>query len=308
MLSYNEISNSDRDIFDCCDQKPTNTDTGGDCCYDAWVGDLVQVTSDWKAANAIAINKELEYNLVLEERERLRTWYSEWEATDENADALCRQLELFILLLQKVCVVTDKTNDAIEILFCMVEDLYIRVDKLKSQYDKLMQCINCLKRPELAPGIGIMKFLEDYGVKLEAVILTRDILIPQVVTAVELAYGLHINICEEYGLKEVILYWKEKFNCNNSSASESSAYAQDNKIEKSSGSFECCCIEPKMSLPIDENEYYKKLESDYQSVKQEVDLLKKELDSAREKRDALFACKQSLENAINEVNPANKCK
>lgn len=307
MLSYNEISNSERDIFDCCDQKPNGNEPGGDCCYDAWMGDLVQVTSDWKAANAYASNKELEYNLSIEERDRLKAWFADWEATDENADALCRQLELFILLLQKVCIVTDKTNKAIEILFCMVEDLYIRVDRLKSNYDKLILCINCLKRPELAPGIGIMKVLEDYGQKLDAVILTRDIMIPQVVAVVELAYGLHINICEEYGLKRTIQYWKDKFHCNQS-GTESTTYAEQAKIESSSDSHECCCIEPHIHLPIDSDEYYHQLESDYNQTKQRVDVLKKELDSAKEKRDALFACKQSLENAINEVNPANKCK
>lgn len=307
MLSYNEISNCDRDIFDCCDQKPTN-DQAGDCCYDAWVGDMVQVTADWKAANAFAINKEIEYLLTVEERDRLKSWYTEWEMTDENADALCRQLELFVLLLQKVCVVTDKTNKAIEILFCMIEDLYIRVDKLKSQYDKLIACINCLKRPELASGIGIMKLLEDYGAKLDAVILSRDILIPQIVSVVEYAYGLHINICEEYGLKETILYWKRKFNCNNCASTEEVTSLSESKIMKSTSSSENCCLEPSISLPIDSNEYYRQLETDYMNRKQEVDLLKKELDAAKEKRDALFACKQSLENAINEVNPANKCK
>src|SRR5690606_42086865 len=92
-------------FFDCCDQKPNSNEPGGDCCYDAWMGDLVQVTSDWKAANAYASNKELEYNLSIEERDRLKAWFADWEATDENADALCRQLELFILLLQKVCIV-----------------------------------------------------------------------------------------------------------------------------------------------------------------------------------------------------------
>jgi len=307
MLSYHEIS-TDRDIFDCCDRTPTTNEPGGDCCYDAWLGDLIQVTADWKAANADAANKELEYNLTVEERDRLKAWFSDWEATDEKADALCRQLELFVLHLQKICVVTEKTDKAIEILFCMIEDLYIRVDRLKAAYDKLLQCINCLKRPELAAGVGIMKCLEDYGLKLDAVLQTRDVLIPQVVTVIELAYGMHITICEQYGLKETILYWKKKFNCNTSAPAENTAYGQQTKIEQSGDTHDCCCIEPQISLPIDGDDYYRQLETDYKKVKQDVDLLKKDLDTAKEKRDALLSCKQSLENAINEVNPANKCK
>lgn len=308
MLVYDKICNIDRDIFDCCDKNPGNETPGGDCCYDAWVKDLVQVTADWKQANAAAQNKETEYSLSMEERDRLKAWWSDWEATDEKADALCRQLELFVLHLGKVCMVTEKTNDAIEILFCMTEDLYIRVDKLKAQYDKLLQCIQCLKRPELAPGVGIMKCIENYGAKLDAVIQTRDVLITQIVTALELAYGMHINICEEYGLKNVILYWKKKFNCEGSCGSQNDSNNQQVKIEHSGYGKESCRLEPRISLPIDKDNYFLDLEKDYKKAKEDVDHLKKDLDAAKEKRDALLSCKQSLEKAIEEVNPANKCK
>lgn len=311
MLVYDKICNIDRDIFDCCHKNPGTEIPGGDCCYDAWVKDLVQVTADWKQANADAQNKETEYNLTVEELERLKGWWTDWEATDEKADALCRQLELFTLHLGKVCMVTEKTNDAIEILFCMTEDLYVRVDKLKASYDKLIQCIQCLKRPELAPGVGIMKCIENYGAKLDAVILTRDVLITQIVTALELAYGMHLSICEDYGLKAVILYWKKKFNCGGSCGEQPNPNPypqQQSKIENSGYAKECCCLEPRISLPIDEDEYFIHLENDYKKLKNEVAQLKKDLDAAKEKRDALLSCKQSLEKAIEEVNPANKCK
>jgi hypothetical protein len=309
MLTYNKVCNIDRDMFACCDKTPGDQTPGGDCCYDAWVKDLVQVTANWKQANADATNKEIEYNLTVEERDRLKAWYTDWEAADEKADALCRQLELFVLHLKKICLVTEKTNKAIEILFCMIEDLFIRVDKLKAGYDSLLQCINCLKRPELGPGIGIMKCIEDYGVKLTAVIQIRDVLISQIITVIELAYGMHINICKEYGLKEVIYYWKKKFNCDGSSYE---SYTETSnlpaKVEQNGYSKERCYLEPHISLPIDGDSYFTDLENDYKKVKQDVDLLKKDLDAAREKRDALLACKQSLEKAIEEVNPANKCK
>ena len=308
MLVYDKIHNIDRDIFDCCDKNPGNETPGGDCCYDAWIKDLIQVTADWKQANADAQNKETEYGLTLEERDRLKAWWNDWEATDEKADALCRQLELFTLHLGKVCMVTEKTNDAIEILFCMMEDLYIRVDKLKNKYDKLLQCIQCLKRPELAPGVGIVKCVEDYGAKLDAVIQIRDVLIAQIITALELAYGMHINICEEYGLKKTILYWKERFNCEGSCSTQKDSSNQQGKVDQSGYGKGSCRLQPHISLPIDGDEYFIELENDYKKVKEDVDLLKKDLDAAKEKRDSLLSCKQSLEKAIEEVNPANKCK
>lgn len=310
MLIYNKVCNVDRDIFACCDENPGDQTTGGDCCYDAWIKDLVQVTANWKEANANAINKEIAYKLTVEERDRLKAWSSDWEAVDEKADALCRQLELFALHVKKVCLVTEKTNDAIEILFCMTEDLFIRVDKLKTEFDSLLQCINCLKRPELGAGIGIMKCIEDYRIKLTAVIEVRDVLIRQIITVLELAYGMHINICKDHGLKEVIYYWKYKFNCDcprdNQSQTQSSNLPV--KLEQGGSQHAHCAIEPHISLPIDGDSYFSDLENDYKKVKQDVDVLKKELDAAREKRDALLACKQSLEKAIEEVSAANKCK
>jgi len=314
MLTYNKACNVDRDIFACCDENPGDQTPGGDCCYDAWVKDLVQVTASWRSANADAINKEIAYKLTVEERDRLKAWNSDWEAVDEKADALCRQLELFVLHVKKVCLVTEKTNDAIEILFCMTEDLFIRVDKLKTQFDSLMQCINCLKRPELGAGIGIMKCIEDYRVKLTAVIEVRDVLIRQIITVLELAYGMHINICNDYGLKKVLYYWRNKFNCDCGHDDESQNQSQTQssnlpvKMDHAGPQYKHCVIEPHISLPIDGDSYFSDLEDDYKQVKEDVDQLKKELDAAREKRDALLACKQSLEKAIEEVSAANKCK
>lgn len=307
MLAYTKISNIEEEIFDCCD-KTTGTDTpGGDCCYDAWVKDLVKVTADWKQANADAANKEMEYALVLEWRDQLKGWCTDWEATDEKADLLCRQLELFVSHLEKISMVTTKTDQAIEILFCMVEDLYVRVDQLKTKYDTLIQCINCLKRPEFESGGGIMACLTDYGAKLDAVIKTRDVMITQLVTVLEIAYSLNLNICGKYGLKAMILYWKKKINCKADEYTGAPA-AQASKIESMDNQEECCCIEPVISFPIDQDSYVTGLETSFQQVKQKADDLKKDLDAAKEKRDALLACKQSLENAIVEVNPANQCK
>lgn len=308
MLKYSTLSDIE-DIYNCCKSDDGGPDTpAGDCCNDAWKKDLVEVTADYKEALAIATHKETEYNLAVELRDRLKAWCTDWELTDEKADALCRQLERFILHLEKVCKITEKVDQSIEILFCMIEDLYKRVDKLKIKYDELIQCINCLKRPELAAGVGVMKYIEDYGKKLDAVIATRDALIGKVVVAIELAYGLHINICEEFGLKAVLKYWKDKLNCGCEPVKEEDCEDEHVKVDddKCGGYKHHCHLKPKISFPIDEDPYFKQLEEDCDKAKEEVEVLKKELDKAKEKRDALQACKEGLENAIAQVE--TKCK
>ena len=308
MLVYNKISNYDTEIFDCCDPDNGNENPGGDCCYDAWVKELVTVTASYKEKNALVTQKQTEYNLAVDWKTKLKAWCDDWEATDEKADALCRQLELFIKHLTKVCKITEKTIDAIEILFCMAEDLYKRTDKLKLKFDQLMVCISCLMRPELAPGVGIMKCIEEYGKKLDAVIAGRDLLLGNIVKALELAMALHINICDEYGLKAVLVYWKEKLNCDNASSENGHRheYGDRKRTMVASGSeVKNCELEPQISFPLDADSYYTDLQTQCTNTKAEVETLKTELDNAKHERDGLQACKQSLEKAIEEVK--NKC-
>jgi hypothetical protein len=308
MLKYQQISDPDK-IYDCC--KPDNggdTPTGDDCCNDAWKKDLIVVTADYKVAAATATDKQSQYDLAVNLRDRLKVWVTDWELTDEKADVLCRQLELFVLHLKKVCKITEKVNDAVEILFCMIEDLYKRVDKLKIKYDEFVKCIQCLNRPEFAASLGIMPLIDEYGKKLDAVIATRDALISKVILAIELAYGLHVHICEEYGLKEVLQYWKNKLNCGCEPVEVEDCEDVHVKIEQNEGGGykHHCHFKPQIRFPLDDDHYYKHLEEDFDKAKEEVETLKKELDKAKEKRDALLACKVGLENAIAQVDSKNK--
>jgi hypothetical protein len=307
MLVYNKISNYEDEIFNCCDPDNGNENPGADCCYDAWVKELVTVTADYKEKNALVTQKQTEYNLAVDWKTKLKAWCDDWETTDEKADALCRQLELFIKHLTKVCKITEKTIDAIEILFCMTEDLYKRVDKLKLKFDQLMVCINCLMRPELAPGVGIMKCIEEYGKKLDAVIAGRDLLLGNIIKALELAMALHINICDEYGLKAELIYWKQKLNCDGSASSDNSNSYGDRKqtLTQTGSGDRICVLEPQISFPLDADGYYIDLTTQCANTKAEVEKLKTELDKAKHERDGLQACKQSLEKAIEEVK--NKC-
>lgn len=314
MLSYQPIYDIQQEIFDCCDKGPNDNTPSGDCCYDTWRKDLEQVTADWKIASTIATHKQTEYDNTYSWYQKIKAWCDSWVTTDEKADTLCRQLELFILHLEKTCQVTGKTGDAVEILFCMAKDLYMRVDKLKSEYDELMNCINCLKSPELAPGTGIVKCLEDYGKKLDAVIATRDDLMLKIIAALELAYAMHTDLCKNYSLKEELMYWKNTFKCEGSagggcSSGEENAQKQGPKLIKASGTgMECCELHPSISFPLDDDQYYKWLQQECDEFKQKTENLKQQRDKANEKRDSLQACKDSLEAAIKEVDPKNKCK
>ena len=298
MLKYNRIENP-RGIFECCDfPKPPYDPGTGDCCYDYWTTDLSDVSNELQCATAIATHKQNEFTYVSDWYNILRGWYTDWESADSKADVLCRSLELFIKHLERICKITKKTARAIDILFCMIEDLYVRVDCLKEKYDQLIKCINCLKNPALASG-GIITCLTNYGAKLDAVIATRDVLIGKVIIAIEYAYELHDNICDEYGLKAVLIYWTNILNCRGDSDCK-----PDESDEKCP---DHCILEPAITFPIDQSAYYQELKSLTETVKTRMHNLKKESDKANEKKAALQACKDGLNKAITAAGPSAKC-
>ncbi|PWU01782.1 MAG: hypothetical protein C5B52_06685 [Bacteroidetes bacterium] len=308
MLSYNTFENP-QELLDCC-QEPNPPGDGGDCCYDTWNTDLTKVTADWKKASAIATCKENEYNNAWSWYTMLKGWCSDWEQADDLADKICRALEIFIKHLDKVCLVTEKTNKAIEILFCMIRDLYLRVDCLKQDYDDLYKCINCLKSPELS-GNGLKTCLDNYGAKLDAVIATRDDLIGKVVIALNLAFDLHDNICDDYGLKSELIYWRNIFHCEGCEEEEQGG----NKGKKAGGYHnhdeggeDNCELKPMITFPIDQDSYFIKLKDHRDDTKTRVYELKKELDKAKSKAAALQACKDSLTSAVQSLDPSGKCK
>jgi hypothetical protein len=304
MLAYTKVK-SLQELLTCCEPDPNTPETPGgtDCCYDNWNADLQSVTANWQKATAIASKKEKAYNHATEWYGKLKIWVDDWEQTDTLADAITRQLELFIKHLNKVCVILDKTSKSLEILFCMIRDLYTRVDWLKRQYDELYTCINSLKRPELDPGTPLRACLDEYGKKLDAVIATRDDLITQVVTVLELSFELHDNICDEYGLKSVLVYWKRIFTDTD--------YGQDSRARHANSpdpECSCCELKPEISFPIDKSSYYNDLRKHYEEAKTDVAKLKKELAQANERKTALQACKDGLTNALQAVDPAARCK
>jgi hypothetical protein len=300
MLAYCKMDPK-HDIYECCDfpHQPPGNGTG-DCCYDYWNADLTEISNDLKFATARATHKQKEFQYVSDWYAVLKGWCDDWEQTDNKADALCRNLDLFIKHLKRVCKITNKTDRAIDILFCMIKDLFIRVDCLKERYDDLYKCINCLKNPALASG-GIRACLDDYGKKLDAVIALRDLLLGKIISCIEYGYELHDNICDDYGLRSTLVFWRQILKCEGE-------IELPGKPEDPEEPMECCELEPMMTLPISQDVYFIDLKLQTEQVKIRVHELKKESDQANEKMAALQACQDGLNTALKASDPSIRCK
>jgi hypothetical protein len=313
----------DEKIKDCCAKPDPEIPKGSDCCYDTWTEELKEVNKAYKKAEEEAKQKSAEFSYVSERRDQFKKWYDELTKANELEQAICDQLEILYGQAEKVGKNTQFTVDAIKILFCMVRDYYLQLDLIKEKYDALISCTQCLNNPALASGTGLMKLFEDFGKKLEAAQASRDDLLRTVMAALALAEKIDLNIaeddneaCPDYGLLSVVSTWKNTLNCaENCGGSSSGEVAKKKPMAKQglqSSSDECatddCELKPMFYLPICKDTYYSSIKIKYDEDKAEAESLSKELLDLNKKKESLLACKQSLEAAIKEVNPKERCK
>jgi|SRR5688572_6253401 len=325
--AYKKLEESwDAKIKDCCNKESPDDPRGCDCCYDTWQDELKEVKTKYSASEEKAKQLKQEWTIVADRRDRLKTWYDELTIANELAVKICDQLELLLTQADKVSINANFTVQAIKTLYCMLRDFFMQVDLLKSKYDRLMNCISCLNNPALAAGTGIRKGLEEYGKKLEALIATRDELIKMIMSALKMANRIHQNIAVDFGLITVIGGWKDIFNCDVScddneecppSQQAPKAYMkgqppqqqqQPTPVEPVSSCLGPCDLEPIHQFPICKDPYYQCVDDQYKSDKKAAEELARELLKETKKKEALLACKLSLESAIKEVDPKTRCK
>lgn len=306
----------DKKVEDCCN-KPNPDNPDGDCCYDKWTVELKEVNKSYKEAEEEARQKAAEFSYVSERRDQFKKWYDELTKANELQRAVCDQLEILCGQVDKIGINTQFTVDAIKILFCMIREYFLQLDKLREKYDELLNCIKCLNNPGLAPGTGLMKCIEDYGVKLGAAQASRDDLLKMVMTALSLAEKIDLNIGPDYGLLTVVNEWRITLNCSVScndkpAAGTQTARKPDTKEGLRSTAQECsddaCDLRPVLNMPICKDEYYEEIKTKYETDKSNADTIGKELMNLNKSKESLLACKQSLEAAIKEVDPKTRCK
>jgi len=234
-------------IIDCCKKTDPEDPTCTDCCYDNWKDQLKTVSQSYKEATEKADQLKKKLTFITDRRDRYRTWAAELNKLEDKARAICLQLGVIANQSDRLWYSSCKAVEAIEILFCMIRDFYVQVDCLKKRYDDLQTCITNNHDPSLVKGQGILKYLDEYSQKLDAVIKTRDDLIVGILEAIKIASLIRSNIstkccpspddktnpynpcnptdelcpdCDEktgknryYGVKTVICEWYKEFNC-----------------------------------------------------------------------------------------------
>ena len=336
----------DKDVLDCCKNENPGDSTCSDCCYDSWQSELKIVTQTYSQAQETANQLQSKWNLISDRRNTYKTWVDELDKAEDYARDICFQLELIALQSDKIWFNSCKAADAIEILFCMIRDYFMQIDLLKSIYDDLQNCITKNNDPSLVKGQGILKYLDDYKQKLDVVLKTRDDIIKSIVEAIRLSNLITNNIstrgCHDnsstydpcaagqkpcadsggaayYGLKTIICEWYNDFACdvpctdttttqNNQDQAIQSQQSSNMQLADDECTSETCELLPTFDFPICNNSYKKCIQQWLASDESQIAELTTELQEAKKKKEALIACKTSLDNAIKAVNPKDRCK
>jgi hypothetical protein len=345
--NYKNLKDSDisigegTDIFKCCGSNPSDDPTCTDCCYDTWKDELKKVNQSYSETIEQVDQMKKKLTFVTERRNKFRTWLDELLKAEDMARNICHQLEIIATQSDKIWLNADKARSAIEILFCMIKDFYSRVDYIKKRYEELQRCIASNNDSSLVKGQGILKCLDDYLVKLEAIIKTRDEIIKLIVEAIKLSNLIRNNIstkendnqykpCEPgkpcncdaeaesyYGFKAIICEWYCSFKCEEACvpcAQEGNTPTQQKQKQGITNSIkdacppETCELEPTFEFPICNDSYKCCVEDMFKADEKSVKELSDQLKEANKKKESLQACKTSLEKAIAEVDPKARCK
>jgi hypothetical protein len=357
MLTIHKYKHLDKDwdkdkILDCCKTNTSDNPPCDDCCYDTWSDEVKQVNKRLKAKQEQSdqLLKKLEF--LTWRRDKFKTWLTELETAQKMAQDICRQLELIAAHSNKIWSNSFLAVKAIQVLFCMIRDFFMQLDYLKTRYDALQKCIEKNPDPSLVKGQGILMYLDAYGVKLDAVIKTRDDIIKAAVDAVRLSNLLRNNIstrewpfpyipcskttiydpcskehrspCPDpdsphthYGFKTIICEWYRLFHCEEKCCGDEDAEPPNHNQQVSvknmpakqqTGYCDDSCELETFSFPICNDEYKDCIKERFTKDDKSVKSLSEELKEVNKEKEALLACKSSLDAAIKEVNPADRCK
>ncbi len=357
MLTIHKYQRLDKDwdkdkIRECCKTNTSDNQPCDDCCYDTWSDEVKQVNKRLKAKQEQSIQLQKKLDFLTWRRDKFKTWITELETAQKMAQDICHQLELIAAHSNKIWSNSFLAVKAIQVLFCMIRDFFMQLDYLKTRYDALQKCIEKNPDPSLIKGQGILLYLDAYGVKLDAVIKTRDDIIKTAVDAVRLSNLLRNNIstrewpfayipcsktsnydpcakehnppCPDagntavhYGFKTVICEWYRLFHCeekccddeNTSVPDHNKQLSEKNEPMKKQGSYcdDNCELET-FSFPICNDEYKDCVSERFNKDNKKVKKLSEELKEVNKEKEALQACKNSLDAAIKEVNPIERCR
>ena len=321
------VSNWDDDVIkNCCKSNPNGDCPCDDCCYDTWTDELKDITTSYNLAVETTDQLQKQVDFLTTRRDRYKGWVTELDNLEALARTVCDQLKLVAVQSDRIWYNSCEAVNAVEILYCMIIDIFMQLDELKTVCNRIDNCISNNNDPCLNKGQGILKYYADYKTKLDAVTALRDPIIKNIVDAVAYANlitnGISTKDCKckdnpaydpcnqnptpctqpttpgvyYYGFKTIICQWYACFACDTGCNGPAK---QPNPCE---------CDWPTFDFPICTNSYRNTVQGLVVADTNEINSLTPTLNTWKTRREGLLACKNSLDAASKAVNPKDRCK
>jgi hypothetical protein len=300
-------SKNGQTIKDCCKSGGSDEPSGCDCCYDEWNNELKSKSGLFgqKTEEALQAKEALLFSKA--RRDGFKKWFDELVLVDEYSRDICDQFSLIISQVDKICDSSRRTIKAVETLYCMIRDFYSQLDKVQLTYERLQKCIKEFDSSVLAPDKGIMRCLDAYNQKLQALLASKSDLIRQIMDVVRLANLLQEDVCPAYGLSCIISRWRVELGCD----VDPDDSGDEHKAEPSKSSDEAndeCVLRPALKFPIRNDKYYKWLEKSYKELITTVETNSKTYLKVSQEKEAIAAAIGSLKEAVALTDPKERCK
>ena len=94
--------------------------------------ELNKVNPAYNAIVELTTQLQNKFDFITSRRDRYKTWVDELNKAELLARDICSQLKLIAVQSDKIWYNTCEAEKAIEILFCMLRDIYMQIDEIKT--------------------------------------------------------------------------------------------------------------------------------------------------------------------------------
>jgi hypothetical protein len=296
--------------YKCCIEDPNET-ASCDCCYNTWQKELKDANLQLSQVMEEARQIGEKYKYITLERDKFKEWLDDLIKANQLTKEVCSQFQVISAQLEKICTNSEKSVDAIEILFCMVRDLFEQIDLIVTLYNEIDACIKALNREELPENSGIRKCLKMYMEKVDAIVKLREELIKTLMKIIRDAKVLYAGICSGFGIKVWVAEWLGILNCDEDCNQTNTTPVEDpckDMVKDTNDAMKNCRLLPMLTFPLCNDNYYRWVKQKYEADVISADEVSKELVEVNKRKEGLAACKTSLTAALAAVDPKELCK
>lgn len=282
---------------DCCKQNPDEdyAQDNNKTCVELWDDSRIETAADLARAVAESAAAKLNWQNAALWESTLKNYWESLKTTADLTKKVRDELHGFDEQTRRICKNIDLTVKAIELLYLEIDELFSCLAEIKNTSDRLRAEINCIKDSGVNKSVGVVKALADFEVKLAAAFDLYNDALTKLLAALRLAHELEEGVCNNHsGLQQEIEDLSLAFTKSDS--------------EPIPGGVCCDAFAPKPTIPLKHDIYYTTLRNQHDDAEADKNEKKKRFEAARQKRDGLQACLNSLTDALDTAKKTKEGK